>query len=276
MIIAAIQMTSGRDKKMNIQKAEKLINEAAIKGAKVVVLPEMFNFRGTDEEKMLQAETIPGFTINRMVHKAKQYKIYILCGSIAEKSKNYDKPFNTSVLVSPQGDLLAKYRKIHLFDMEVKEKEGKVCYRESAFIQPGREIISIDTELTTFGFSICYDLRFPELYRRLTFKGARVIFLPAAFTLYTGKDHWEPLIRARAIENQIYIIASAQIGFTIPGKPNYGKSMIVDPWGIVIAKASDKEMLIYADIDFSYQNKIREELPCLQHIKNELFTEEIL
>lgn len=194
MFVAAIQMNSREDKEKNVQKAEKLIDEVASKGSKVVALPEMFNFLGPDEEKLSQAEDIPGPTIERMINKATQYKIYILCGSILEKSTELDKAFNTSVLIDPQGEIIARYRKIHLFNLEIK---GGPLYRESTFIQPGKEIVTVDTKLTKFGLSICYDLRFPELYRKLTFNGARVIFIPAAFTLHTGKDHWEPLIRAR-------------------------------------------------------------------------------
>jgi len=268
MLIAVVQMNSQEDKKKNLQKAEKLIDEAASKGTKVVALPEMFNFLGPGKELSSQAENIPGPTIERMSNKAMQYKIYILCGSISEKSTEFDKPFNTSVLIDPQGEIIARYRKIHLFNLEIKEDP---LYKESTFIQSGREIVNIDTKLTKFGLSICYDLRFPELYRKLTFNGARVILIPAAFTLHTGKDHWESLIRARAIENQVYIIAPNQIGSHLPGKQCYGKSMIVDPWGIVMSKASDKEMVIYAELDLSYQDEIRKELPSLLNRRKDIF-----
>ncbi len=269
MLVAAVQMNSREDKETNVLKAEKLIDEAATKGAEVVALPEYFNFLGPDKEKISQAEEIPGPTIERLMDKATQHKIYILCGSILEKGTEPNKAFNTSVLINPQGEIIAKYRKIHLFDVKIKEG---VIYQESATIQRGEEIVTADTELVKFGLSICYDLRFPELYRKLTFNGAQVIFVPAAFTLYTGKDHWESLIRARAIENQVYIIAPAQIGFHLPDKQCYGKSMVVDPWGIVIAKASDREMVILAELDFSYQNKIKKELPSLLHVRKNLFT----
>jgi len=269
MFIAAIQMNSREDKEKNVQKAEKLIDEAANKGVKVVALPEMFNFLGPDKEFLSQAENIPGPTIERMSNKATKHKLYILCGSILEKSKELDKVFNTSVLIDPQGEIISRYRKIHLFNLEIK---GGPLYRESTFVQPGREIVTIDTKRTNFGLSICYDLRFPELYRKLTFNGARVIFIPAAFTLHTGKDHWEPLIRARAIENQAYIVAPAQVGSHLPGKQCYGKSMIVDPWGIIMSKASDREMVIYAEIDFPYQDEIRGKLPSLLNRRKDIFS----
>jgi len=204
-----------------------------------------------------------------MSNKATKHKLYILCGSILEKSKELDKVFNTSVLIDPQGEIISRYRKIHLFNLEIK---GGPLYRESTFVQPGREIVTIDTKRTNFGLSICYDLRFPELYRKLTFNGARVIFIPAAFTLHTGKDHWEPLIRARAIENQAYIVAPAQVGSHLPGKQCYGKSMIVDPWGIIMSKASDREMVIYAEIDFPYQDEIRGKLPSLLNRRKDIFS----
>jgi predicted amidohydrolase len=274
MFIAAIQMNSRQNKEKNVQKAEKLIDEAASRGVKVVALPENFSFSGSEKENLSQAENIPGPTIERMSNKARQYGIYILCGSISEKSTELDKAFNTSVLIDPQGEIIARYRKIHLFDYE--KKEGPHCealsYRESTFVPPGREIVTVDIKLTKFGFSLCYDLRFPELYRKLTFNGARVIFIPAAFQLHTGKDHWESLIRARAIENQVYIVAPNQIGPYLPDKQCYGKSMIVDPWGIVMSKASDREMVIYSELDFAYQDEIRKELPCLLNRRKDIFT----
>ncbi|MBA7523605.1 Deaminated glutathione amidase [subsurface metagenome] len=268
MFIATIQMNSRGNKEKNVQKAEKFIDEAAGKGVKVVALPELFNFLGPDEEILSNAENIPGPTIDRIRNKATRYGIYILCGSILEKSTGLDKAFNTSVLVDPQGKIIARYRKIHLFNLEIK---GGPLYKESTFVQPGREIVTVDTKLTKFGLSICYDLRFPEIYRKLTFNGARVIFVPAAFTLHTGKDHWESLIRTRAIENQVYIVAPDQIGPYLPGKENYGKSMIVDPWGIVMAKASDKEMVIYSELDIAHQDEIRKALPALLNRRKDIF-----
>jgi len=268
MKIAVIQMNSTNNKGKNIVKAKEFIDEASNKGAKLIALPEMFNFLGPNKEKLSQSETIPGPTIKCMMNKAIEHKIYILCGSILEKSKDCRKAFNTSVFLNPQGAIIAKYRKIHLFDIKIK---GESFYRESATMNSGTKVVTISTDFAKLGFSICYDLRFPELYRKLTIQGAQIIFIPAAFTLQTGKDHWEVLIRARAIENQVYIIAPAQTGSHPPGEKCYGKSMIVDPWGIVIAKASDKEMIIYSEIDLLYQNKVRKEIPSLSHIRKDIF-----
>ena len=268
MRVAAVQMNSQDDKEGNLARAERLIEEAARKGAEVVVLPEMFNFLGPDEQQLSNAEGIPGPTIQRMIAQSTQHGIYLLCGSILEKTDEDNKVFNTSVLLSPHGDVIATYRKLHLFDVEIG---GGPIYRESAIVKPGSEIVTAETTLAKFGLSICYDLRFPELYRRLGIMGAQVVFIPAAFTLYTGKDHWEPLLRARAIENQIYVIASAQIGSHPPDKQCYGKSMIVDPWGIVTAQASDKEMIIYSDLDLTYQEKVRTEMPSLAHRREDVF-----
>jgi len=268
MKIAAIQINSGDNKEKNIAKAKEFIDEAAKEGAGVIALPEMFNFLGPDREKLSQAETIPGPTIQCMMDKAAEHKTYLLCGSILEKSEDSKRAFNTSVFLNPQGAIIAKYRKIHLFDIKI---EGESLYRESATIKPGTGVVTANTDFAKLGLSICYDLRFPELYRKLATRGAQIIFIPAAFTLQTGKDHWEPLIRARAIENQVYIIAPAQTGSHPPGEKCYGKSMIVDPWGIVLAKASDKEMVIYSEIDLLYQNKVRKELPSLSHIRKDIF-----
>jgi len=269
MYVAAIQMNSQDNKEENLGKAEKFIDEAASKGASLVVLPELFNYLGLDENMPSQSEYIPGLTIERMITKAQQYKIFVLCGSILEKDKNGDRSFNTSVLIDPSGKIIAKYRKIHLFDVEI---EGGVVYQESAFIKPGNKVVTVNTKLATFGLSICYDLRFPELYRRLSFNGAQIIFIPAAFTLQTGKDHWEALIRARAIENQAYVIAPNQVGFHPKNNQCYGKSIIVDPWGTVMAKASDREMVIYAELDLMYQEKIKEKLPSLLHKREDIFS----
>lgn len=269
MLVAAIQMNSQENKELNITKAERFIDEAVERGATLVGLPEYFNFLGSDKEKLAQAEPIPGPTIERLAAKARAYGIYLHCGSIPERGERTDKVYNTNVLLNPQGEILAKYRKIHLFDIAL---EGQPSYRESATIQAGEEAVVVETDFAPIGLSICYDLRFPELYRRLAVQGAKIIFIPAAFTLYTGKDHWEVLIRARAIENQAYVIAPAQVGAHGGGKRAcYGKSMIVDPWGTVLAKAPDKEGVIVADLDLEYLEKLRKELPSLTNRAARLF-----
>jgi len=262
-------MNSTNQKKINLEKAEQFICLSAQKGAKVVVLPEMFNFSGKIKEKKENAEPIPGPTIDYLRKLAKRFKIYLLCGSILETSAREDKElfYNTSVLLNPQGEITAKYRKMHLFDVNLPDGSS---WQESELITPGDEIVQIATPEATFGLSICYDLRFPELYRKLAKGGVQIVFIPSAFTLETGKDHWETLVRARAIENQFYVIAPNQIGKDSLGRSYWGKSMVVDPWGIVLAKASERETIIFAQIDLSYQQKIRENLPSLSHIRKDL------
>ena len=268
--VAAIQMTSVNDKKDNLEKAERFICVAAREGAEIVALPEMFNFSGKLSEKKENAEPIPGPTVNRLRELARRLKIYLLCGSILERAKRKGKNVfcNTSIFLNPQGKIMARYRKMHLFDVSLPDGSW---HRESDLITPGDEIVQIATPVAIFGFSICYDLRFPELYRRLAQQKVQVVFIPAAFTLETGKDHWEALVRARAIESQFYIIAPNQTGEDTQGKKSWGKSMIVDPWGTVLAKAPEKETVILAIVDLSYQRRIRENLPCLSHMRRELF-----
>jgi len=268
--VAAIQMSSVNDKQINLKKAERFIHFAAEEEVKIVALPEMFNFSGTIDEKKENAELIPGPTINYLQEVAAKHHIYLLCGSILEKieEKGKDIFYNTSVFLNPGGEIIAKYRKIHLFDVSLPDGSR---WWESKLITPGDEIVQIKTAQAIFGFSICYDLRFPELYRRLVKGGVQVVFIPSAFTLETGKDHWETLVRARAIENQLYVIAPNQIVKSSQSKRYWGKSMIVDPWGTILAKAPEKEGVIFARIDLSYQQKIQESLPSLSHRRKDLF-----
>jgi len=260
-LAAAIQMTASSSKEENLAKAETFVRLAAERGASLVVLPEVFNWRGKRAEEPSQVEAIPGLTSQRMGKLAARHQIYLLAGSFLEK---LDEPrsYNTSLLFSPAGELLCRYRKIHLFDIDLP---GQVSVKESDTKKPGEEVVACQTELGTFGLSICYDLRFPELYRALSGKGAEIIFVPSAFTFPTGAAHWEPLLRARAIENQVYLIAPNQIGRNTHGFADYGNSMIVDPWGKVLARAPDKECFITAEIDLAYLHKVRRELPCLTH-----------
>jgi len=268
--VAAIQMTSTKNKKINLEKARNFIQKAAEENAKVTVLPEMFNFTGGIQEKKENAEKIPGPTIDFLREIARNKGIYILCGSILEVAEEKEeKLYNTSVFLDEKGDIIAIYRKIHLFNVSLPDGSK---FEEGKLTAPGREIVLADTSICRFGLSICYDLRFPELYRRLAKKGARVIFAPSAFTLQTGKDHWETLVRARAIENQVYLIAANQIGDDTFSKRSWGKSMIVDPWGTVLSKAPDRETVIFANIDLSYQEKIRKDFPSLSHMREDIFT----
>lgn len=262
MIVAAIQMESREDIAQNWEAAKRLARAAAARGAKVVALPEVFLYVGPDKTAAtdLDGEWLPQFSA-----LAAELKIYLLTGSVGERVANSTKIYNTSVLLGPHGGELARYRKIHLFDATLADGRS---YRESDYIEAGTAIITAETELGAVGLSICYDLRFPELYRRLTAGGkTRLIFIPSNFTLMTGKDHWLPLLRARAIENQVYIIAPNQHGEKYGGRASYGKSAIIDPWGNVLALAPDREAVITAEIDFAYQDQVRAALPCLNHVR---------
>lgn len=259
---AAIQMLASEDKEANLRDARTKIQEAAVKGAKVVALPEVFNWRGDNREEKKNAEPISGRTAALMASLARELGIYLLAGSFLEEISEARKSYNTSLFFSPDGSLLARYRKIHLFDVAI---EHGVTALESETRQHGEEVVVAETEFGKMGLTICYDLRFPELYRALVDKGAQVIFVPAAFTAFTGQAHWEPLLRARAIENQVYVIAPDQIGHNPKSFATYGNSMIVDPWGRIISRAPDLPAVITADIDLAYLAKVRAELPALAH-----------
>jgi len=262
-IAAAVQLCAGPDKAANLDKAEAFIAGAARQGAQLIVLPEVFLWRGPREGEGAAAETIPGPSTSRLGGLAQQLGIHLLAGSILEQSDN-DRVFNTSVLFDPQGRIVASYRKLHLFDVDIA---GHVTIRESDTRRPGNGVVTASTELGVIGMTICYDLRFPELYRQLTYAGAEIITVPSAFTFPTGAAHWEILLRARAIENQVYLIAPDQIGKSPSGVVDFGNSMIVDPWGTPLARAADREMFILAEIDRDYQECVRRQLPCLTHRK---------
>ena len=266
-LAAAIQIDSQDNKTENLSKLDHFIDIAEGRGAKLVGMPEVVNFIGDEEADFENAETIPGPTTDFFCKKAKQHGIWLHGGSIHEITSRKDKLYNSSVFVNPKGEIVAVYRKLHLFDIDIK---NAVSYLESNTIMPGEEIVVVDTDFAKVGLSICYDIRFPELYRILALRGAEIIIVPAAFALFTGKDHWENLLRARAIENQCYIIAPCEIGVK-PAFQTYGRSMIIDPWGTVIATASHKECVICAEIDLEYLHKVRTELPCLKHRKPEIY-----
>ena len=266
MRAAAVQLTSNQDKDRNLEAADRLTRAAAADGADLVVLPEKFNLLGGPEDYQRDAETLDGPTIAWARETAGELGIDLVAGSITERREGREKLSNTSVHVGPDGELRAVYRKIHMFDVEV----GGQVYRESEAEEPGGEIVLSETEAgLPLGLTVCYDLRFPELYRILAVKGARVVTLPAAFTKFTGQAHWEILIRARAIENQAFVVASNQIGRHPLDKESYGGSLIVDPWGEVLARAPDsvegpvEESFIAADLDLERQDEVREKLPSL-------------
>ena len=263
-LAAAVQMLATSDKEANLCEAERWIRQARAQGALLVVLPEVFNWRGRGGDSAVNAEPVPGPTTERMTALAAELGLYLLAGSILELAGVEDGAYNTSVLISPDTGIIAKYRKIHLFDVDI---EGEDPIRESEFRRPGEAVVAADTPLCPMGLSVCYDLRFPELYRRLTAAGAQIIFVPSVFTVPTGQAHWETLLRARAIENQVYIIAPDQTGQHPASMDAYGHSMIVDPWGKVIGKAETDPGLVLAEIDLDYLEKVRRRLPALDHRK---------
>ncbi|HVC45458.1 MAG TPA: carbon-nitrogen hydrolase family protein [Candidatus Binataceae bacterium] len=264
LLAAAIQMSTTGDKAANLARATHLIGLAAARGAKFVALPEVFNWRGKRADEAAAAETLAGETLTLMGRLARTHDLHLLAGSITERGPGTGKNYNTSVLLGPDGAQLAVYRKIHLFDVDLP---GRVTIRESDAKLSGAEVVSVATAIGTIGLSVCYDLRFPELYRRLAFAGARLIAIPSAFTFPTGEAHWEVLMRARAIENQCYVVAPAQFGPNVHGFSDYGNSLIVDPWGRVLARAADQEGVVVAPIDFDYLERVRRELPALTHAR---------
>jgi len=268
--IAAVQMNSQEDKDKNLATAERLIDEAARQGSQMIGFPEMFNILGVPDYFENGAEEIPGRTSELLSRKAKEHGMYIHGGSIPELVSEENKVGNTTLVYDPNGTLIAKYRKIHLFDIDVK---NQVSIKESDLFVRGQNMVNFETEYGNMGLTICYDIRFPELYRGLTLNGAKVIFHPSAFTLYTGKDHWETLIRARAIENQVYMVSPAQFGShgVKRGRRCFGSTMIVDPWGTVIARAPERECVIVADVESAALDKVRQQLPCLDHRRPDVY-----
>jgi predicted amidohydrolase len=258
--VAAVQMNSRGNKTENIESALELIDRAAGTGARLVALPEVWTYLGAQEGNRENAEPIPGPTISLLAERARRHGIYLHCGSILETRAGEPKVLNTAVVLNPDGDIIGQYSKIHMFDVVL---DGVATYQESATVAPGEEIVTVDIDGVRVGLAICYDLRFPELFRILALRGAEAIVLPAAFTMTTGKDHWEVLIRARAIENGVFMIAPGQVGSYEPGKWCYGRSLIVDPWGTVLATAPDDVTVISATLDRSLLRKIRRQVPSL-------------
>jgi len=267
-IVAAVQMNSGEDKDSNIKMAQRLIRIAWEKGAKMVVLPELFNWRGEPEKEKKYSETIPGKTTKAMARIAASLNIYLVAGSITETIAGNKKTYNSSVLFGPEGDILAVYRKLHLFD--ASQLVGGFNVMESETKKKGQEIVTASTLMGKIGLTICYDLRFPELYRRLTKKGINIAVAPSAFTFNSGKAHWETLVRARAIENQIYLIASNQYGKNPLGYEDFGNSLIIDPWGKILAGIEKGDGVITAKINLRYQELLRKSFPVLQHIREDI------
>ena len=260
MRAAAVQLTSTADRERNLATADRLTRAAAAAGAELVVLPEKWAVLGTPEETAAGAEPFDGPALEWAAGAARELGIDLVAGSIAERVDGREKAANTSAHFGPDGQLQALYRKIHMFDVEV----GGRTYRESEHEEPGDEIVLSETAAgAELGLTVCYDLRFPELFRVLAVRGARIFTVPAAFTLTTTREHWEVLLRARAIEDQAYVVAANQVGEHAPGLRSGGRSMIVDPWGVVLAQAPDTETFVVADLDLERQDEIRRSLPSL-------------
>jgi predicted amidohydrolase len=264
---AAVQLNATADKDRNLETAERLVRGAASDGAWLVVLPEKWNVLGDAEALIEGAEPLDGPSLSAVRSWARELGVAICAGSIAERAVEGDRLANTSVLVAPNGELVAVYRKIHMFDVDV----GGVSYRESDTEDAGGEVVTGDIADVRVGLTICYDLRFPELYRILALRDARVITVPAAFTMETGRDHWEVLNRARAIENQLFVVAAGQVGEAPPHFRSYGRSMIVDPWGTVLATAPDGEGFVTADLDFDRLDEVRSQIPSLANRRPESY-----
>jgi deaminated glutathione amidase len=260
--VACVQLTSRADKAANLEAAERLVARAATTGADIVLLPEKWNGIGNADQLHVLAEPLDGGeSCAAMSAWAKRHGITLVGGSITERREGREKLSNTSVVFDPDGAVVAVYRKIHLFDVEV----GGHVYRESEAEEPGEEPVVARLEDWPIGLSVCYDVRFPELYRILALEGAELVTVPAHFTLHTGRDHWHVLLRARAIENQLYVAGAAQVGETLAGKQSYGRSIIVDPWGIVLAQAVDEPGVISGELDRARLLDIRERLPSLKN-----------
>jgi predicted amidohydrolase len=258
--VACVQLNASESKADNIERAGRLVARAASTGADFVVLPEKWNGIGDSEALHALAEPIDGGeSVEAMARWARTLGITLVGGSITERREGREKLSNTCLVLDPDGDVVALYRKIHLFDVEV----GGHVYRESDAEEPGDEAVVAGVEGWPIGLTVCYDLRFPELYRVLALEGARLVTVPANFTLFTGKDHWHPLLQARAIENQLYVAAAAQTGEPMPGRASYGRSLIVDPWGLVVAQAPDGEGVITAELDAARLEEVRSRLPSL-------------
>jgi deaminated glutathione amidase len=262
LLAAVVQMTSTSDVERNLATAERLVEDAARRGASFVGLPENFAYLRSEGEPVVEAQALDGPWVRRMADLARKLRTTLLLGSLPERIEGDTRVRNTSVLLGPEGQTLAVYRKIHLFDIDLP---GMEHLKESRAVLPGEEVVVAPAPFGPLGLTICYDLRFPELYRELVRRGARVLAVPSAFTERTGKAHWEVLLRARAIENLAYVVAPAQVGTHAPGRASHGHALVIDPWGDVIAQVPDGEGVAVAELDFARQDRLRRELPALSH-----------
>ena len=264
--VAAVQMSSQDDVAANLERAAQLIARAADGGADLVLLPENFAYLGPEDGKRAMAEPVgdgaPGPILTGVAEAARRARVHVIAGGMPERAPDPARPYNACVVVGPDGKVKAKYRKVHLFDVDVGDGQR---YCESASTTPGDAAVTADIAGFAVGLSVCYDLRFPELYRKLAAAGADVLVVPAAFTLATGKDHWHVLLRARAIESQAYVVAAAQWGTHPRGRRTYGKSLVADPWGDVLAQCAEGEGVAFADVERAYIERVRKSLPALRH-----------
>ncbi len=263
--IAAIQLNSTPDRKENFRQVSLFMEKALKAGAQLIALPENFSFMSREGEKLEVMEDIEnGEAISFLRDFARKNQVVIVGGSIPMRTKDPQKVTNSCLVISDKGSILATYDKMHLFDISLDTTHD---FKESRYVEPGKTPTVFEAFGIKMGLSICYDLRFPELYRHCSSEGAKVLFVPAAFTVPTGKVHWEVLLRARAIENQCFVIAPAQVGLHCEGRESFGHSMIIDPWGDILVKRETNPGFIMAELDFEYLQEIREKLPCLNHIR---------
>ena len=265
--VAAIQMRSTGDRKRNLERAETFAAKAAGRGADVIAFPENVAVLRPEGEAKPPAEKLDGPTANRFAAMAARHRVFVLAGTIALGSPRGKKRLNASILFAPDGSIAAVYKKMHLFDVAIP---GRAEFQESASVTAGDAPVVVRTSRGTFGLSICYDLRFPELYRHLAMAGAQVLFVPAAFTAYTGRAHWMALLRARAIENLAFVVAPAQWGRHGEGRNSYGHTCVIDPWGRVMAQRARGEGVVTARIDLDRVDRLRRELPVLDHVRRNL------
>lgn len=273
---AVLQVNATEDVQANVRNALTLVDEAGARGVRLAVLPEKFTYLGRREGLAEAAQSLDGPLLAPFAEAARRHSLYLVAGSVWEAVPGKTRTFNASVLFGPDGRRLAVYRKVHMFDVEV----GEQVYRESDDCRPGDQVVAVRLPsryegsgparpeapgTIVLGMSICYDLRFPELYRVLVDLGARIVVVPSGFTMQTGRDHWEVLLRARAIEDQVYVVAANQTGRHEPDHQSYGRSMIVDPWGVVLAQAADGPGIAVADLDLGRLERLRRSLPSLEN-----------
>jgi len=263
MRVALVQMTSTDKLSENLESARRAVCEAAENGAEFIALPENFAFLRREGNPIPCAQGLDGEIVETVRELASRHRVPILAGTFAEAIEGDQRVYNTSALISEAGQIAAVYRKIHLFDVDLGESGG--VFRESAFTAPGEQVVVAETAVGRVGLSVCYDVRFPELYREMAARGADWITVPSAFAPETGKVHWEVLLRARAIENQAFVLAPAQCGRHSPDRASHGHSLIVDPWGRILAEAGDEPGIVVADCDPDELKRVRASLPALLH-----------